>query len=316
MEWYGKAYRLDPDVEKHVDYSKTEAQSNQRKQQREKGKVEEKVPFDIDCCHAVEIQEQLNSEPSEQPLGLPDDLLLRIMREAGRIYAPNVDTIARTCRKMYLVSRSEDLWRHLASLSDARPKADVILPSLSGYLSYRHMFLLRPRIRTDGIYINKITYFRPGFSESSMTNPVHLVTYYRYLRFFGDAEGYTVWWLTSTVPPARVLDSLRNPPRSTSFDAVATGETANVFHGHWRRSTESDSCFELSLHDPKKSRGTRTMQWRMKLEMQQSRSKASVKHNVMKCLQYEAISESEPPLVIDIGDWSKFYFSKVRSYLT
>jgi F-box protein 9 len=185
----------------------------------------------------------------------------------------------------------------------------------SGCPTYRQLFLLRPRIRTDGIYISKITYFRPGFSASSMINPVHLVTYFRYLRFFGAAEKYTVWWLTSTITPARVLSVLRNPPRSTPVDMVATGETANVFHGHWRRSPEVDNVLELSLSDPKGSKG-RSMQWRMQVELPPSKPSGSVKHNVMRCLLYEAVSESEPPLVIDIGNWNTFFFSKVRSYLT
>ncbi|KAF9687202.1 hypothetical protein SADUNF_Sadunf02G0069100 [Salix dunnii] len=50
--------------------------------------------------------------------------------------------------------------------------------------SWRKMWLLRSRIRIDGIYVSRNTYIRAGVREWNVTNPVHLVCYYRYMRFF------------------------------------------------------------------------------------------------------------------------------------
>ncbi|CAK9158582.1 unnamed protein product [Ilex paraguariensis] len=50
--------------------------------------------------------------------------------------------------------------------------------------SWRKMWLLRPRIRTDGLYVSRNTYIRAGVAEWKITNPVHVVCYFRYLRFY------------------------------------------------------------------------------------------------------------------------------------
>ncbi|KAF3907528.1 hypothetical protein AA313_de0201824 [Arthrobotrys entomopaga] len=50
--------------------------------------------------------------------------------------------------------------------------------------SYRTMFIERPRIRYNGVYISTCTYLRSGhmaINSLALSNPVHLVTYYRYL---------------------------------------------------------------------------------------------------------------------------------------
>ena len=69
------------------------------------------------------------------------------------------------------------------------------------YPNYRTMFRSRPRIRFNGCYISTVNYIRPGASSSSQISwntPVHIVTYYRYLRFFRD--GSCVSLLTTSEP--------------------------------------------------------------------------------------------------------------------
>lgn len=267
--------------------------------------------FDVSACNQEEVAALLGAEGENraQPLNLPDDLLLRILKSLSTIHAPSIDQLAQTCRKMYLISRHPDLWRHMALQAEARSSPNLPYPF---YPSYRDLFLLRPRIRTDGIYISKITYFRSGISENSMNNPVHLVTYYRYLRFFGASEGYTVWWLVSSKPPPGVIESLRNPKRMiSSMENIWTGQTANIFHGHWNRSDSSDTTFHLNLADARKS--TR-MRWVMDLEMLQSKSNP-IRHGVIKCTKYYAVQGGQP-VDVSVDGWSRFIFSKVRSYLT
>lgn len=65
-------------------------------------------------------------------------------------------------------------------------------PTLSSkYLTYAKMFRHRPRIRFNGIYISTVNYIRAGAANTTHSTwgaPVHIVTYYRYLRFFRDGR--------------------------------------------------------------------------------------------------------------------------------
>ncbi|KAK6503237.1 hypothetical protein TWF481_008266 [Arthrobotrys musiformis] len=68
--------------------------------------------------------------------------------------------------------------------------------------SYRLMFIERPKVRYNGIYISTCTYLRQGHQAASSlalsTVPVHMVTYYRYLRFF--PSGFAIHLLTPAEP--------------------------------------------------------------------------------------------------------------------
>ncbi|TVY68901.1 F-box protein HRT3 [Lachnellula suecica] len=111
--------------------------------------------------------------------------------------------------------------------------------------SWQQMFRLRPRIRFNGCYISTVNYFRPGQgSQSSVTwhNPVHIVTYYRYLRFFRDG---TVISLLTTEEPTDVVHHLTK-------DLLETHRGGNVAYlpsivmqhalrGRWRLSSSADS---------------------------------------------------------------------------
>lgn len=71
--------------------------------------------------------------------------------------------------------------------------------------SWQRMFRLRPRIRFNGCYISTVNYIRAGMANANSftwNSPVHIVTYYRYLRFFRDG---TVYSLLTTAEPADVV---------------------------------------------------------------------------------------------------------------
>lgn len=73
------------------------------------------------------------------------------------------------------------------------------------YKSYHAMLHHRPRIRFPGLYISTVNYIRPGQASASQytwNSPVHIVTYYRYLRFFRDG---TCLSLLTTAEPSDVV---------------------------------------------------------------------------------------------------------------
>lgn len=66
---------------------------------------------------------------------------------------------------------------------------------------WRDFFHNHPRIRFTGVYISTVNYTRAGGSSatiSTWTSQVHIVTYYRYLRFFRD--GTVISLLTVSEP--------------------------------------------------------------------------------------------------------------------
>jgi len=114
--------------------------------------------------------------------------------------------------------------------------------------SWQRMFRLRPRIRFNGCYISTVNYIRPGQASSSQVSwnsPVHIVTYYRYLRFFRDG---TILSLLTTTEPADVVHHLTKPLAATHRDGVAphlpSAVMQNALRGRWRLSAAGDADSE------------------------------------------------------------------------
>ncbi|CAM8979068.1 unnamed protein product [Rhodiola kirilowii] len=114
---------------------------------------------------------------------LPDELLFEVF---ARMTAYDLGKASCVCRKWRYTIRNPAFWRN-ACLKAWQPTGIVenykILQSKYDG-SWRKMWLLRPRVRTDGIYVSRNTYIRAGIAEWKVTNPVHLVCYFRYLRFY------------------------------------------------------------------------------------------------------------------------------------
>ena len=73
-------------------------------------------------------------------------------------------------------------------------------------VSWSEVFQSYPRIRFTGCYISTVNYTREGAASSFQTvswnSPIHIVTYYRYLRFYPDGS---VVSLLSTTEPVDVV---------------------------------------------------------------------------------------------------------------
>ena len=110
----------------------------------------------------------------------------------------------------------------LSSLSLSSVPRPLILPSpTSNIPNYRQLFRSWPRIRFNGCYISTVNYQRPGATSSSQISwntPIHIVTYYRYLRFFRDG---TCISLLTTHEPVEVIHHLSKenlPGGNTAHD--------------------------------------------------------------------------------------------------
>ncbi|KAL8920240.1 MAG: hypothetical protein Q9172_004593 [Xanthocarpia lactea] len=108
------------------------------------------------------------------------------------------------------------------------------------YPSYKQMLRARPRLRFNGCYISTVNYHRPGASNTSTnatyTSPVHIVTYYRYLRFFRDG---TCVSLLTTTEPADVVHHLTKENLHAHHNKESMLPSAIMRHalkGRWRLS--------------------------------------------------------------------------------
>ncbi|KAK8132878.1 F-box domain-containing protein [Apiospora kogelbergensis] len=125
--------------------------------------------------------------------------------------------------------------------------------------SWQNMWRRRPRIRFNGCYISTVNYFRQGQSTGNQitwNSPVHIVTYYRYLRFFRDG---TVISLLTTADPADVVHSLtKELVRQHENKAMAylpTAVMSEARKGRWRLSCPALDQQEGSGADPAEVEG-------------------------------------------------------------
>lgn len=108
----------------------------------------------------------------------------------------------------------------------------LLVPSI--YPTYRTLFQRRPRIRFNGCYISTVNYMRPGQSSpTSLTwnSPIHIVTYYRYLRFLRDG---TCISLLTTSEPTDVVPHLYPENMHKNHGALPTAPMKDALLGRWR----------------------------------------------------------------------------------
>nr|KAF6362833.1 F-box protein 9 [Pipistrellus kuhlii] len=157
---------------------------------------------------------------------LPMEVLMYIFRwvVSSDLDLRSLEQLSQVCRGFYICARDPEIWR-LACLKVWGRSCIKLVP----YTSWREMFLERPRVRFDGVYISKTTYIRQGEqSLDGFYRAWHQVEYYRYIRFFPDGH---VMMLTTPEEPQSIVPRLRT--RNTRTDAVLLG--------HYRLSQDTDN---------------------------------------------------------------------------
>lgn len=124
-------------------------------------------------------------------------------------------------------------------LESARVAA-ALVPGV--YPSWRDMFRARPRVRFNGCYISTVNYVRSGQQSTNQATwggaPIHIVTYYRYLRLFRDGAAIS---LLATAPPPDVVPHLTRDllllHRDREHHAhLASAPMRRALRGRWRLS--------------------------------------------------------------------------------
>uniref|UniRef100_A0A7S3EQU2 F-box domain-containing protein n=1 Tax=Rhodosorus marinus TaxID=101924 RepID=A0A7S3EQU2_9RHOD len=139
---------------------------------QEEGEEEEVVDSELEGVG--EEAEGSEEEKDDLPL-LQGEILERVFL---RLDAAQLSKASMVCRDWMTVAYQPHLWRRICLMTwpkqTARENLAILLER--NYGSWRQMFLKRPRVRYDGLYILRNIFYR-GSS---------LMVYYRYFRFFAD----------------------------------------------------------------------------------------------------------------------------------
>ncbi|XP_073531510.1 F-box only protein 9 isoform X2 [Phyllobates terribilis] len=157
---------------------------------------------------------------------LPMEVLMYIFRwvVSSELDLRSLEQLSLVCKGFYICARDPEIWR-LACLKVWGRSCVKLVP----YITWRQMFLERPRVRFDGVYISKTTYIRQGEqSLDGFYRAWHQVEYYRYMRFFPEGQ---IIMLTTPEDPQTIVPRLRT--KNSRTDAMLLG--------HYRLSQDTDN---------------------------------------------------------------------------
>ncbi|GAA5912848.1 SCF ubiquitin ligase complex subunit HRT3 [Sporobolomyces salmoneus] len=147
----------------------------------------------------------------EEMLFLEAELDLENVDREWKSDVESLERFARVCRAARIITLDSVLWRALGRRTYvpaeqiARDESAAELVKLHGN-DWRRFYVEHPRIRLDGCFISVVTYLRRG-EVVSIYAPTHLITFYRYYRFYH--HGLVISLLT-TDPPNTIVRRL-NP---------------------------------------------------------------------------------------------------------
>jgi hypothetical protein len=307
IKFYSQAYRLSPTIDKNE-----ELLEKLKEMQIEKSvQIETEKPDTFNYVNAelegeilTKTSPELTSQSNESELFRCVPVWLQVF-EHLKPFPPSFENFSASSSYLYALSR---------------------------LYTQRLSYINSLRMRFDGVYIAKFTYFREGESLFSYTHPLHLITYYRYLRFFEDG---TVLSLVTPSEPKRILDLIKNWDDDISMekrgDFTSHDDSANLFRGKWEFSklshTESgnEAHFKLVLRN-KSGRG---LEFIITGKLYNYPRSILHRSNVIKLETYvgyspttttrtkttrNRIEEREEMIRFDVDQWPRFRFSRVKSY--
>ena len=163
---------------------------------------------------------------------LPDDILLRIIKKVILISGESWVNLSMTCSTFNKLCFHDSVtFKTFAKYIYSKQIYDQIAIDLNGITDLNtfekemwqgdddRMLKERPYIKFEGVYISVVNYVRYGSNAEgslSLSNPVHMITYYRYLRFYEN--GQCLRLLTTDEPSAVVKHfSKESKPRHSDM---------------------------------------------------------------------------------------------------
>jgi F-box protein 9 len=254
---------------------------------------------------------------------MPYEVVVHILKwvVSDQLDIRSLEQMAMVCRGFYLASRDPCIWKAACTRIWGGPKIE---PSLfTGYgNNWRTMFIERPRLNFNGVYISRTSYIRQG--EASFQDltyrPCYLVEYYRYLRFF---PGGLVLMLTTADEPYSSLSKLRSkdPRHSIVWKGhylLSGSSVTALFTRVSSQSSPAQSGLSSRRNRPLlQNLNTSQQVFRLQLEVKSSHQRKNCK---LLWSQYSvAIRRNHGQEVVNTFEltpnkYPSFWFSRVKSY--
>lgn len=270
---------------------------------------------------------------------LPRELILLIYRYVigQELDLASLESVGLVCRGFFLLSREQSLWRSICRSVWDNDNEDV--PSgLAGTMDnnkekepidWRTVFIKKPRINYDGVYISRTRYIRQGdvgFQDLTY-RPFHVVRYYRYLRFLPE---HRVLILTTNEEPEKIVPIFRHATQAKQFSSELS-----ILDGTYEFSSanivtivaDKDCRASLNLNTTNSRRHAQfewsrqtplSQKFNMKFELKTVENKP-YRNNVLKWLEYTILTRLETGQEITSFDlnadtFPSLVFSRVKRF--
>ncbi|KUI70331.1 F-box protein pof7 [Cytospora mali] len=297
--------------------------------------------------------------------GLPEEIVVHILQDVAIIDVGDFVRLSQVCKRFaWLVATEDRIWRQIclgrkfgftgmhydfattinwnplvkertllddpdevARCREEDAYATTIALLNTTYHSWQRMFRRRPRTRFNGCYISTINYIRPGQQTNSLAwnSPVHIVTYYRYLRLFRDGTAIT---LCTVEQPANVVHHMTKEAlalhKGGAMSHLPSSVMQHALKARWRLSSAADHTADLeegkevSLADSEgdlfieSDRGDNYL-YRMELSLRTA-GKASRNNKLMWRGFYSYNKSADVWDEFSLKEIKPFFFSRVKSY--
>ena len=193
--------------------------------------------------------------------------------------------LATTCAAFrdFVYAHDIDVWRGFCVDAFAhRESAAETAARKSRHGSYRAMFQQRLRLRTDGLYVSRNTYIKPGAKTMENAKCCHLVAYYRYFRFYRTGE------FVCKTSPRRLRDEAK-----LLKDRAACARPNEVCHGGYTIDGEDRVRCE-AIRPKSNGEWSATYFW---VRLRQNKPGASNRLDVVKIAMVDG--DNDPPTPTD-----------------
>lgn len=210
---------------------------------------------------------------------LSDDIMVHVIR---MVPAHSMARAACVCKSWHRVTERPALWEKACrdvfpsvnGEEEAEEETAILEKQFSG--CWRTMYLNRPHLRFDGMYISRNTYLRVGEQGFRVKNPVHLVLYFRFMRFFPNG---TLIYRTSPQFPIAVMPTMMNYQRYLTGKFNHDG--INISHGRYLLEPSGKLC--TSVLYP----GDKSTEVRCRLQLRSTTAGANNRLDVRQLVLYD-----------------------------
>lgn len=150
---------------------------------------------------------------------LPVEVFLLILKwvVSNDLDFRSLERFGHVCKGFYLLARDQEIWK-MACI-----KVWGVNVSPTPTLTWREMFITRPRVSFNGCYISKINYQRLGENsyQDQFYRPVQIVEYFRLIRFFPDGK---MFMMTSSDELQTSINKLKNVQNALNSRDILKGD--------------------------------------------------------------------------------------------